>query len=257
MFSFRRLTCGRVCCTRCPDPHRLVLRSTCNITLGRDGWCPGNIPHPVLMARQFRHIVVRLRVRSILPDLDQAIAATCSESLERGSLLSACRARHCTWRHAGRPRHRIAAHGMRIEQARHPLILLELQHRDLAITARTSQDAARLVRGPRHQIHTCIVSTKVEGFGPRRTLAPDYYAPVVAAGGEESAKLGVCPSYTPDCAVVAFERLSEAVRVVFYVEQLDGSVRGASSKTAAIVVEDCIVLYGRRKLSEYRLRDYT
>ena len=39
-----------------------------------------------------------------------------------------------------------------------------------------------------------------------------------------------------------FERLDEAVRLVFYLEDLDGFVGGAGGQAAAVVVEDSIVL---------------
>jgi hypothetical protein len=54
----------------------------------------------------------------------------------------------------------------------------------------------------------------------------------------------VRPRHAPHRALVALERLGEAVRVGLDFEDFDGLVRGAGREAAAVVVEDGVVLGG-------------
>ena len=131
------------------------------------------------MTRQLRNGGITLGILRILPDLDQAVAASCRESFQGCCLLAARRASHSTGRHTRTPRHGIAPHSMRIEQTVDPLILLELQHADLPITRRPSEYTPRLMWCPGDQVHTGIVAAEVEGFAPWGTLTPYNYAAIV------------------------------------------------------------------------------
>ena len=51
------------------------------------------------------------------------------------------------------------------------------------------------------------------------------------------------PGDGPDGAFVAFEGFGQAVLIAVYFEDLDCAVGGAGCEAAAVVVEDCIVLF--------------
>ena len=201
-----------------------------------------------------------------IPNLNRTVAATRDKPPQRLLLLlrrtgrTARSTRNKARCHAGSPSNRIHANTVRRNHNRRPHIIPQLNHADLAVGAGTGKQTAALGRRPSHQIHTRRVVGIVECFAPLSCasgasscspalgsctsgLAPDDDAAIVRARGEECAEFGVRPGYAPHGAGVALESVGEAVGVVgLDGEDFDGQVGGTGCESAAVVIEDGIVL---------------
>lgn len=82
-----------------------------------------------------------------------------------------------------------------------PRIILELEHRDIAIRGSACEEATSFVWCPCDEVDGCGVEGYVVDFLPGAGLfAPDDDFPVIRGGCQDVAVLGMCPCYAPDCA---------------------------------------------------------
>lgn len=74
--------------------------------------------------------------------------------------------------------------------------------------------------GPIRRGEVCIRRAARRGAGAR-ILAPDEDAPVVRGRGKDGSVFGMSPGNAPHCCVVALERVGQAVRLAFDLENFD------------------------------------
>lgn len=171
-----------------PDAHRPVLRRGRDVALLQHGRAPGHVAHPVGVAGEgLALLLVALGGRVVSPDLEDVVAAAGDEAaLADGArlLLLLGRRRRRGDDAAGGggrgPRDRVDAEAVRRERHVRHVVVLELEHADVAVGRGARQQAARLVRGPGHRVHRRLVQREVEDPLPLRgLLAPDEHLAVV------------------------------------------------------------------------------
>lgn len=90
-----------------------------------------------------------------------------------------------------------------------PIVVLELEDRDIAIGGGACQQAAGFMWGPGNEVYRCGVEGDVVDLLPRAVLlAPDEDLAVVGGRSEDVAVLGMCPGNTPDGALVPVAELA-------------------------------------------------
>ena len=216
------------------------------------------------MARQNLRTDIGPALDAELPQLNLAVAPARHEAPCIAADVSA-RRDDLSRRVRRGPAHAVDARAARLEDLVGPSVVLELEDGDVAVGGGAGEEAAGLVRGPCYEVDRGGVQGDVVDFLPCAVLlAPDEDLAVVGGGCEDVAVLGVGPGDAPDGAFVSvgtrqsdgrqgrcqrrgsdvpLERLDEAMRLVFYLEYLDGLVGGAGGQPAAVVVEDSIVLH--------------
>lgn len=103
------------------------LRCCCNITPWQtDIGCPCNITHPICVSIKCLFLHPRLRVFTVAPDFDKIVTTSASKTFEGCRRLCArlLRVNERSGLCRGRPRNRVAADGMTIEDVSTPLTVI-------------------------------------------------------------------------------------------------------------------------------------
>lgn len=240
---------------RRPDDDGLVLRGRGNVRLGEDSGRPCNIAYPIqVTTREYVHVLPAATLWAELPDLDLAVASTSHQSPCRSSLVGA-RTNNLPRCNSGGPGYAVHATAMSLEELMCPVVVLEFQYRDIAVSGCASEQAACLVGCPGDKVDRGSVEGDLVDLLPAvGLLAPDEDLAVVRRRREDVAVLWVCPCDAPDSALVSVgmsvgnsscvggppfllgssagydvpsECLYQCMFLAFYLEDLDRLVRRA------------------------------
>jgi hypothetical protein len=195
-----------------------------------------------------------------VPQLDLAVAAACDKAPRRTGLVAA-RADDLAGRDSRGPRDAVHAAAAGLEDLVRPGVVLELEHRHVAVGGGAGEQAAGLVGRPGDDVDRGRVQGDFVDLLPGgRLLAPDDDLAVVRRRGEDVAVLGMRPCHAPYGAFVSAalstapsagvsgrdvpsQCLDQCVFVALDLEDLDGLVRRARRQPPAVVVEHGIVLH--------------
>lgn len=181
LLEHARLPDARVGRVAGPDADGAVLGRAGDVALLQDGGAPVDVEDPVGVAREHAALLAAVLGRRGVPrpDLERVVAAARDEAaLGRRRGVGADDA---AGGRRGRPRDRVDALAVREESLVVKRVVLELEHRDVAVRRGAGQEASRLVRGPRHDVDRGLVESKVKDLLPRASLlAPDEHLAVVA-----------------------------------------------------------------------------
>jgi hypothetical protein len=179
------------------------LRGGCNVRLGENGRRPCNVAHPVCVSWQNLGILPAPSLLAELPQLDLAVAAA-SDKPPRSTGLVPARANDLSRRYSRCPRYTVHAAATCLEDLVCPVVVLELEYRDVAVGGGAGEEATGFVRCPGDKVDRRGVQGDVVDFLPGRGLfPPDKDLAVVRAGCEDVAVLWVCPCYAPYGALVS------------------------------------------------------
>jgi hypothetical protein len=132
-----------------------------------------------------------------LPKLDLAVAATGDESACGAGLVSTCtdNLARCNSRC---PRNTVYARAASLEDLVRPVIVLELENRNVAVRGSASEEAAGLVGSPSDVVDRSGVERNIVDLLPGAALfAPNEDLAVVGGRCENVAIFGMRPGYTP------------------------------------------------------------
>lgn len=197
---------------RRPDADRLVLRRRGNVRLLENSRRPGDVAHPVRVARQRLALLLVALGRGVKrPNLEHVVAAARDEAAVARGAGARVAADDAAGRRGGGPRHRVDAQAVRGERRVVNGVVLELEHADVTVRRRARQQAASFVGRPGDNVDRSLVQGEVVDALPLVVLCalflPDEDFAVVAGRGEDVAVLGVCPGDAPDGAFVAVARV--------------------------------------------------
>jgi hypothetical protein len=155
------------------------------------------------VARQDLCVLPASCLRAELPKLDLAVAATGDESACGAGLVSTCtdNLARCNSR---RPRNTVYTRAAGLEDLVCPVVVLELENRNVAVRGSASEEAAGLVGSPSDVINRSGVERNIVDLLPGAALfAPDEDFAVVGGRCENVAVFGMRPGYTPYSAFVS------------------------------------------------------
>jgi hypothetical protein len=145
-----------------------------------------------------------------VPQLDLAITPACDKPPRSTGLVSA-RANNLSWRNSRSPRHAVDAATAGLEDLLCPRVVLELEHRDVAVGGGACEQAARLVGRPGDKVDRGGVEGDFVDLLPGgRLLAPNDDFAVVGRGCEDVAVFWMRPGDAPNCAFVSVEFVNTA-----------------------------------------------
>ena len=155
------------------------------------------------MARQNLCILPASCLCAELPKLDLAVAATGDKSACGAGLVFTCtdNLARCNSRC---PRDTVYTRATSLEDLVCPIVVLELENRNVAVRGSASEEAAGLVGSPSDVVDRCGVERNIIDLLPGTALfAPDEDLAVIRGRRKNVAIFGMRPGYTPYGAFVS------------------------------------------------------
>jgi hypothetical protein len=164
-----------------PDTNSLILTRAGDVTPLQNAWAPSYISHPVTVSNQWLSLLLVTLARRIPgPELHQVVRAASDEPPLSTSGLSAGARDEGAGARRRRPAHAVHSNSMGLEDLVVHAVVLELQHRHVAVGRGAGEQAARLVGRPGQRVYGSGVQSKIVDACPLGVgLAPDEDLAVV------------------------------------------------------------------------------